>query len=62
VHDLSLAMNYKLSDKWDFALIWYVASGYPASVPVAKYSSGIAIYNNDSEIGGVVYVYPSKNN
>jgi outer membrane receptor protein involved in Fe transport len=62
LHDLSISLNFQISKHWDVSALWVLGSGYPVTLPVSKYSAGIIIHNNDSEMGGVVYDYPSKNN
>jgi hypothetical protein len=36
-HDVSVVVNYELSDRWQFGLVWVFASGRPITVPNGKF-------------------------
>ncbi len=62
LHDLSVSLSWQINLKWDFSALWVLGSGYPVTLFTDKYLAGINMYNTISEIGDVVYNYPSKNN
>lgn len=62
LHDLSVSANYLISKKWDVSVVWVVGSGYPVTLPIEKYLPALGIYNMDSEFGGEIDYFPSRNN
>jgi hypothetical protein len=61
-HNLNIFGNYQLSAKWDISAAWIYGTGYPATIAVEKYLPALSIYNVDSDFGGEVNYYPSRNN
>lgn len=48
-HDISVVVNYELSDRWQFGLVWVYASGRPITVPSGKFeyrNTYIPIYSD----------------
>ena len=62
LHDLSISVNYQISEKFDISLLWVYGTGYPATLPVEKYLPALGIYNLSSAYGGEIDYYPSRNN
>ena len=68
-HDLSIVLNYKLNKKAAISATWVYGSGYPVTVPVAKYPIYHDLYANHPDVRGnnspekprIAYAYPDKN-
>lgn len=48
-HDISVVVNYELSERWQFGLVWVYASGRPITVPSGKFeyrNTYIPIYSD----------------
>ena len=61
-HNFNFFVNWIISPKYDVSAAWIYGTGYPATIPVEKYLPGLGVYNTDSEYGGEVDYYPSRNN
>jgi outer membrane cobalamin receptor len=61
-HNFNFFVNWIISPKYDVSAAWIYGTGYPATIPVEKYMPGLGIYNTDSEYGGEIDYYPSRNN
>ena len=61
-HNFNIFVNWIISPKYDVSAAWIYGTGYPATIPVEKYLPGLGIYNTDSEYGGEIDYYPSRNN
>jgi len=62
LHDLSVSLNYQLTEKWDISALWVFGSGFPVSLPIDKYLPDLGIYDLSTDFGGEVFYYPSRNN
>lgn len=62
LHDLSVSLNYQLSEKWDVSALWVFGSGFPMTLFTDKYLAALSILNHDKDINDIVYYYPTKNN
>ena len=61
-HNFNIFVNWIISPKYDVSAAWIYGTGYPATIPVEKYLPALGIYNTDSEYGGEIDYYPSRNN
>lgn len=57
-HDFNISFNYKLSDKFNFSVLWVYGTGYPITIQVEKYVPAISIYTV-IEHPYIIYYYPS---
>jgi len=62
LHQLTLSTNITITKKWSFSALWTYGTGYPVSLATIKYLSALGIYNLNSEFGGELHYYKSKNN
>jgi hypothetical protein len=62
LHDFSISMNFKMSEKLDISAIWIYGTGYPITLPIARYMPQLGLYNSTSEFGGELHYLPSRNN
>jgi outer membrane receptor protein involved in Fe transport len=61
-HDLETAVFYKLKEKINLSFTWSFGSGYPVSIPVAKYPNHQGANFGNSQGDELIYHYPSRNN
>jgi hypothetical protein len=61
-HNFNIYINWAISDHYDVSAAWVYGTGYPATIPIEKYMPGLGMYNSDSEYGGEIDYYPSRNN
>ncbi len=58
-HSLNLVMDYKISDRLSFDVLWVFLSGYNITLPVARYLGPIEGYDPTARY---FYYYTSRNN
>ena len=59
LHDFNISVNYQISKKWDVSALWVYGTGYPVTLPVAKY---YALMGYQGSGRGMIDYYPAINN
>jgi len=59
-HNVNLTITHKLSDKWDYSILWTFGTGYPVTLPVEKYLPALNIVAHLQH--NYIYYYPSLYN
>jgi CarboxypepD_reg-like domain/TonB-dependent Receptor Plug Domain len=58
-HDISLVLNYRLGDSWEFTAVWVYATGQAMTFPIAQYT--IDAQYGSSSYKHYPYLYTDRN-